>query len=167
MLVASKQFSGQTKAQFEIIAYWQDMCARLAALPRRADIDPGVLRSHLAAISVVEINALDHIRFRLAGSEVRSVFGQEMRGRWLHEFSGPAADMWSLGIAAVRKKAAPVGGIIAREHDQHAWLRLPLASDYGAALILCHDMVLPKAHDDGSDEKEHTIQSDRPNILAA
>lgn len=167
MLVASKQFSGQTKAQSEIIAYWQEICARLDALPRRSDIDPGVLRSHLAAISVVEINALDHIRFRLAGSEVRSIFGQEMRGRWLHEFNGPAADMWSLGIAAVRKKIAPVGGIIAREHDQHAWLRLPLASNQGSTLVLCHDMVMPKTHDDGSDQKEHTIQSDRANTLAA
>lgn len=167
MLIEPKHFAGQTKAQFEIIEYWHGLCRRANSLPKRMEVDPGVLRSHLSAISIVEIDSASHVRFRLAGSQVRSVFGQEMRGRSLHEFAGPVADMWLLGIDAVCKKMGPVGGIIEREADRHAWLRLPLAHDRGSALILCHDMIMGKTQEPWPEDKEHTIQSDRARILAA
>lgn len=133
----------------------------------RDDIDPGVLRSHLAAISIIEIEADGVARFRIAGSEVRSVFGQEMRGRRLDEFRNEAADMWSLGLTAVLERRAPVGGIIQRADDRHAWLRLPLASRRGDCLILCHDMIMMKPSKLGHTESQSSIKSHSTHVLAA
>ena len=166
MMYESNSFSGLTKAQTAIISHWRTK--RLYnRLPTRDDIDPGALVSHLAAISIVEIEADGGVRFRLAGSEVRAVFGAEMRGRRLGEFSGDAADMWALGLTAVLDRRAPVGGIIQRPHDRHAWLRLPLESSCGACLVLCHDMVIAK-HRIGDDEWTETgAVSYSTQVLAA
>lgn len=142
-MTESNGFSGLTKAQAEIIAYWRSKC-RNGGLPHRGDIDPGVLRSHLAAISIVEIEPDGGVRFRIAGSEVRAVFGQEMRGRRLDEFQTPAADMWALGLTAVLERHRPVGGIIERGNDSHTWLRLPLQPTAQGCLILCHDMIVAR-----------------------
>ena len=158
----SNRFSGLTKTQTVIISYWRSKCLG-AQLPKREDIDPGVLRSHLSAISIVEIEPAGDIRFRLAGSEVRAVFGQEMRGRSLQEFKGPVADMWALGLTAVQDKSAPVGGLIKRVNDCHAWLRLPLQAANGKGLVLCHDMLLSNLHVDG----DNSDLSNKVHVLAA
>ncbi len=166
MMYESNSFSGLTKTQTAIISYWH--ARRMHnQMPTRDDIDPGALRSHLAAISMIEIEADGGVRFRLAGSEVRAVFGREMRGRRLHEFPGAAADMWSLGLTAALDRRAPVGGIIQREHDRHAWLRLPLEVTGGACLVLCHDMVLAKVRNDGDDTAQSNSLSNRVHVLAA
>ncbi len=166
MIYESNSFSGRTKAQTAIISYWRSKCLG-GQLPNRENIDPGVLRSHLAAISIVEIEPTGSVRFRLAGSEVRAVFGQEMRGRRLQEFTGPVADMWSLGLTAVLDKGAPVGGIIARANDRHAWLRLPLQTANGKSLILCHDMLLSKLPEDGDGCRQSGNLSNKVRVLAA
>ena len=141
-MIESNGFSGLTPAQATIIRYWRSRCENGRA-PHRHDIDPGVLRSHLSAISIVEVEPDGGVRFRLAGSAVRGVFGQEMRGRRLDEFDGPAADMWSLGLTSVLERQRPVGGIIKRQDDYHAWLRLPLRPTATGYMVLCHDMLIP------------------------
>lgn len=143
MLFESNVFSGVTEAQSELVAHWKSKSAG-RALPRREDIDPGALRSHLAAISIIEMNATGDIRFRLAGSGLRSILGREMRGRSVHDLEPNVCDMWSLGLSSAIDRGQPVGGLICREKDEHAWLRLPLMSETGGALILCHDALLPK-----------------------
>ncbi|MCF6328538.1 MAG: PAS domain-containing protein [Henriciella sp.] len=166
MMYESNSFSGLTKAQTAIISYWRSK--RFGSqLPNRESIDPGVLRSHLAAISIVEIEPAGDVRFRLAGSEVRAVFGQEMRGRRLQEFTGPVADMWSLGLTAVLDKRAPVGGIITRANDRHAWLRLPLEPGNGKRLVLCHDMLLCKLPEDRDGCCQSGSLSNKSRALAA
>ena len=158
----SNGFSGLTRAQEAIIAYWRSRCVD-GQLPSRGDIDPGVLRSHLSAISIVEVEPDGAVRFRIAGSQVRAVFGQEMRGRCLDEFNSPAADMWSLGLTAVLERQQPVGGLIRRQHDYHAWLRLPLLPTARGRMILCHDMVISNA----CAEKEMNFSSLRSTPVAS
>ncbi|MBR9834087.1 MAG: PAS domain-containing protein [Alphaproteobacteria bacterium] len=162
----SNGFSGLTKAQSAIIKYWQSKC-RGRVMPTRQDIDPGVLRSHLSAISIVEIEADGGVRFRIAGSQVRAVFGREMRGRRLDEINDEAADMWSLGLTAVLDKRAPVGGVIQRPHDCHTWLRLPLETGGQSRLVLCHDMVIAKRLPGDDDDLKSCNKSNSIDVLAA
>ena len=162
----SNGFSGLIRAQGPIISYWRSHC-RGGQLPERSDIDPGVLRSHLAAISIVEIEPDGGVRFRIAGSEVRTVFGQEMRGRRLDEFDTPAADMWSLGLTAVLDRQQPVGGLIKRSHDSHAWLRLPLRPTVRGHVVLCHDMLVANARlDQAGAALSHTRSSPHGPLAA-
>ena len=162
----SNTFLGLTEAQSAIISHWHGKCQG-GRLPMRGDIDPGELRSHLAAISIVEIEPDGGIRFRIAGSEVRSIFGREMRGRRLHECHGPEVDMWALGLTAALDRRAPVGGVIERSVDCHTWLRLPLEVQSGTVLVLCHDMIMPKSRFGGKDKLQSSAQSNRVHVLAA
>lgn len=159
----STAFTGLTDAQASIVKYWQSRVVG-GQPPLRKDIDPGVLRAHLAAISIVEIEANGEVRFRISGSGLRSVLGQDMRGRCLSDISGAAADMWSLGLTSVLERGQPVGGIIDRAHDRHSWLRLPLTGANGSAMVLCHDVLIAKTPRNGhrSDNQSYSTQ-----ILAA
>lgn len=146
----SMGFQGLTDAQSEIIAYWNN-CTKGAGIPRRKDIDPGALRAHLAAISIVELEPSGDVRFRIAGSGLRDIFGKEMRGQRLSDLSSDVADMWSLGLAAAIERNVPTGGMIDRTRDKHTWLRLPLYQADGPMAILCHDVLFQK-----------TVRADEP-----
>lgn len=163
IMFESTGFTGLTDAQASIVKYWRSQAVG-AHVPNRNDIDPGILRAHLAAISIVEVEASGGVRFRIAGSGLRSVLGQDMRGRLLSEVTGEAADMWSLGLTSVLERGLPVGGIIDRANDRHSWLRLPLSGPTGAAMVLCHDVLIAKTPRDGNDFDD---QSYRTQILAA
>lgn len=136
------EFRGATAAQESIIAHWQ--AARAGRdLPRRSDINPGKLRAHLSSISMIELGEDGAARFRLIGSRILSLLGEDARGRELSALTQDKQAMWSLGLMAAAERARPVGGIIPRHNDRHAWLRLPLASgDPDTSLILCHDVIL-------------------------
>ena len=88
-----------------------------------------------------------------------------MRGRLLSELEHDKAEMWSLGLSVAIERAQPVGGVISRQTDRHAWLRLPLGGAGTSSLVLCHDVLL--AHDcvDGSDT--FGLFSTAPQGLAA
>ena len=147
----SHAFSGQTLAQREIIAHWKSI-RREGRLPLRAEINPGTLRAHLSSISMIEVDADGEARFRLIGSKLHSIFGGDMRGRNLSELASDKAAMWMLGLSSAINHGRPVGGIVNRAHDRHAWLRVPLDSGiYGKSLVLCHDMLLSQDEVDGHD----------------
>ncbi len=138
-------FRGLNSAQRDIIAHWQVVKGE-RDMPRKSDIDPGTLKSHLASISMIEVDYSGEARFRLVGTRLRQILGGEMRGRSLRELESDKAEMWSLGLIAAIERGRPTGGVINRKHDRHAWLRLPL--DPGPAiarLVLCHDVLL--SHD--------------------
>lgn len=136
------EFGGLTAAQESIIAHWQS--ARTGRdLPRRADIDPGKLRAHLSSISMIEVDEQGAARFRLIGSRILSLLGEDARSRDLSALQDDKKAMWSLGLQAAAERGRPVGGILPRGDARHAWLRLPLASgNPDVSLILCHDVIL-------------------------
>ncbi|WP_300379238.1 PAS domain-containing protein [Henriciella sp.] len=135
-------FRGLSRAQKEIIGHWEAVRGD-RSLPGKSDIDPGALRTHLASISIIELSAHGEARFRIAGSGLRRMLGGEMRGRFLNELESDLAAMWSLGLNGAIRRAEPVGGIVERSKDQHAWLRLPLEAENGARnLVMCHDVLL-------------------------
>ena len=142
MFDESTGFHGSTDAQSTLIRHWLS-CGSVGTLPMRSQLDPGVIRAQLSAISIIELTGDGTARFRLVGSKLRQMFGREMRGRCLEELDRQTYEMWSLGLSRVLEEVSPIGGQIRREHETHTWLRLPLKSENQGALILCHDELIP------------------------
>lgn len=166
MVSLSTGFQGVTSSQAELVQHWYS-CRLGQGLPQRDSLDPGAIRAHLACISIVEIEAAGDVRFRLAGSGLRTILGREMRGRLISELDQTLSEIWSLGLSSALEKMCPVGGVIERETDAHAWLRLPLFSPRVGALVMCHDTLVPKRRlRDGDDRESHKLNVP-PNILAA
>lgn len=90
-----------------------------------------------------------------------------MRGRLISELERTVSEMWALGLSSALDQMRPVGGLITRENDCHAWLRLPLHSPRGHALLLCHDALVPKLRRDKNRSGESHSQSYTRRILAA
>ncbi len=166
MFTESTSFQGLTDPQRKLVKHWQ-ACQSPGMLPHRDALDPGAMRACLSAISMVEVTPAGGIRFRLAGSGLRTLLGQEMRGRWLSDLRSDVADMWSLGLASVLEKQQPVGGMIEREDDCHAWLRLPLRATASGALILCHDERLSKSCLSLDKSERRKVLSRTKTMLAA
>ena len=136
-------FSGITEAQRLLIAHWYECRASDGTVPREA-IDPGTVRSTLACLSIVEIDAAGEGRFRIAGSRLRDIFGMDVRGRRLAEIAGTHGECYALGLSSALERGAPVGGVIESGARLHAWLRLPVADEHGdLTMVLCHDELLP------------------------
>lgn len=136
-------FSGVTEAQRLLIAHWHE-CQTAAGLVPRDAIDPGTVRSTLACLSIVEINEVGEGRFRIAGSRLRDIFGQDVRGRQVDEIAGAHGEGYALGLLAAIERGVPVGGVIETGARLHAWLRLPLADDCGhLTQVMCHDELVP------------------------
>ena len=149
-MAAQAGFRGLNAAQKDIVAHWHAVRGN-RRMPGKGDIDPGALRAHLASISIVEVDYHGEARFRIAGSGLRRILGGEMRGRRLSELEHDKAEMWSLGLSVAIDRAQPVGGVISRQNDRHAWLRLPLGGDGASNLVLCHDVLLAYESVDGPD----------------
>lgn len=144
MAYESTGFKGLTEAQSDLIAHWKGRGIGMLP-PAREQLDPGAIRAHLSSISIVEIGQYGRARFRLAGSALRAIFGREMRGRFLSDLDQEIFEMWSLGLSRVLDQRRPIGGLIERDADVHAWLRLPLQNGPTGAMVLCHDSLIPNA----------------------
>jgi hypothetical protein len=56
----------------------------------------------------------------------------DVRGRRVAEIAGAHGEGYALGLLAPPSSAAcPVGGVMETGGRLHAWLRLPVADDYG------------------------------------
>lgn len=136
-------FTGVTEAQCLLIAHWH-ACRASDGLVARDAIDPGIVRSTLACLSVVEVDAAGEGRFRIAGSRLRDIFGMDVRGRRVAEIAGAHGDCYALGLSSAVERGLPVGGLIETGNRLHAWLRLPVADDFGdLTMIICHDELIP------------------------
>ena len=166
MVSLSTEFAGFTPSQIDLLKHWES-CRHGLCLPRREDLDPGAIRAHLASIPIVEVEAQGQVRFRLAGSGLRDILGREMRGRCVDELGKTVSEMWSLGLSSALDQLRPVGGLIERDMDCHAWLRLPLHSSRSRALVLCHDTLVPKERmrQDRRGES-HSVQPHRHTLAA-
>ena len=136
-------FSGVTEAQRLLITYWYGCRASDGLVPRDA-IDPGIVRSTLACLSIVEVNEEGEGRFRIAGSRLRDIFGMDVRGRRVAEIAGAHGECYALGLTSAVERGLPVGGVIETGGRLHAWLRLPVADDLGdLTMVICHDELIP------------------------
>src|SRR5215471_5047567 len=84
-----------TQEERVLFDYWL-RSASTKRVPARSDIDPLELPRLLPHLGLIDVgNGLDQASFRLAGTRLRDVYGQEITGKRLDEvFSGERAAYW-------------------------------------------------------------------------
>jgi hypothetical protein len=122
-----------------VLEFWRAKRAELGRLPRRADIDPNALRSHLGRLFLIDVlpGAAD-FRFRLIGSKLAHRYGRDSTGKLLTEcFPGESRPVgeWLRGCyrtVALRKipvlTRAPLVQT-GREFTQAVAIHMPLSED--------------------------------------
>ena len=136
--------------QREVYDYW----LRLKGgddMPARSDFRPAAIVRRLPMVSLIDVtDCARRFRFRLAGTGLRQVFGEELTGRYLSDIAfDEQADFWRGVYDGVADDAAPAQGYTKlawrdRPTVLQAWLRLPLAgSDGTVSTILGYDRFLP------------------------
>ena len=138
------------QGQRELFDYWL-RSAGARRMPARSDLDPLKVPRLLPSIGLIDVrDGLDDASFRLAGTQLRDIYGQEINGKRAGEvFSGEQADYWRRIHARVVENGFPFHGVVRgpakdREHVVLFWLRLPLSEDGGRVdRILCFDVAGP------------------------
>ena len=155
-MLSGRAFRAQLVAQGqrELFDYWL-RSAGSRRMPARSDLDPLSVPKLLPYIGLIDVAAgVGHASFRLAGTRLHDIYGEEITGKRVDEvFSGAAADYWRRIHGRVVEKALPLHGVVrgpaaGRDHIVLFWLRLPLSEDGGRVdRILCHDLAGPTASD--------------------
>jgi hypothetical protein len=142
------------REQRDLYDYWR-RCARFSAAPSYNDIDPVSIPFHLLpGISIIEAGeGLMAMRYRLAGTRVRDIYGVEVTGRAVFDLDfATKNDYWRAAYRQVILDRIPMQGAVRgpvarRDHLVLLWLRLPLAGKCGdIKRVLGYDAALPASH---------------------
>ena len=142
--------------QRQLYDYWR-ACAGDRALPARHDILPEDIAQLLPNVSLMEVDGeIESLKIRLAGTEIRDIYGFEPTGRYLFQCDlGTADHYWRMAYQRLLHTGLPGHGIVKgpminRDHLILNWLRLPLSGDGRRIdMILCYDSavsLMPKNH---------------------
>jgi hypothetical protein len=151
-MLSGRAFRAQlvTQGQRELFDYWRQS-AGSRPMPSRADLDPLSVPKLLPCIGIIDVaSGLDEAKFRLAGTRLHDIYGEEITGKRIDRiFAGASADYWRRVHTRVVDHGAPLHGVVrgpveGREHIVLFWLRLPLSQDGGRVdRILCYDTAGP------------------------
>jgi hypothetical protein len=150
-MLSGRAFRAQlvTQGQRDLYDYWCQT-ARSRPMPARSDINPFSVPKLLPCIGLIDLtDGLGEARFKLAGTRLRDVYGEEITGKRIDRvFAGACAEYWHQVHAQVAE-GSPHHGVVRgpvqdREHIVLFWLRLPLSQD-GTHVdrILCYDTAAP------------------------
>ena len=90
----------------ELYDYWQRLRGARPA-PDRTEIEPSDLRRILGDTFILEVDACNESRFRLAGTRVCALYGRELKGKdFLSFWRGKDRDAVATLLAAVSQDAA-------------------------------------------------------------
>ena len=101
-----------------VYEYWDHLRGERAA-PERGEVEPGKIRDALADTFVLEMDA-GHAVFRLAGTRVSALFGQELKGTSLDDLWKDPPDKDDLGRlldAVMNETAGAVAGLVAETQE--------------------------------------------------
>ena len=140
------------QGQRELFDYWL-RSAGARRMPARSDLDPFKVPRLLPSIGLIDIrDGLEQAAFRLAGTRLHDIYGQEITGKRAREvFAGQQAEYWRRVHDRVADRGLPLHGVVqgpaeGRDHVVLFWLRLPLSEDGGEVdRILCYDVAGPAA----------------------
>src|SRR5262245_34881935 len=97
IMLSGRAFRAQLvlKGQRELFDYWRFSAGR-RQMPARSDLDPLKIPRLLPDIGLIEVKgAIDDARFRLAGTRLHQVYGQEITGKPACDvFAGEQAGYW-------------------------------------------------------------------------
>ncbi len=138
------------REQRELFDYWR-RCAVGDGLPTRASINPAAIPTLLPGVSILEAGPQpEKLIYRLAGTRIRDIFGQEVTGRSVFDLEfGEKRQYWLTVYRKVIEDRVPMQGAVKgpvaeRDHIVLFWMRLPLSDDNNRVnRILCHDVSLP------------------------
>ncbi|MBI4724573.1 MAG: PAS domain-containing protein [Rhodomicrobium sp.] len=138
------------REQRDLYDYWRT-CAQARPLPSRYDIDPVDIPHLLPGLSLLDVGQdLDALRYRLAGTRVREIYGTEITGRAVFDTGlQHKRDYWRSVYRKVIEEGIPMQGVVrgsaaGREHLFLIWLRLPLSGLSGRVeRVLGYDAALP------------------------
>jgi hypothetical protein len=152
--------------QREIYDYWRS-AAGTRPMPGRADLDPALVGHLLPGISLLDVGPRhDALRYRLAGSRLREIYGIEVTGLSVFDLNlGPRTSYWRAAFRRVVDEGTPMQGAVkgpvrGRDHIVLFWLRLPLSDD-GVRVdkILCYDVGIPVIVGQSPEEAERMPKS--------
>ena len=127
-----------TECQNGLLSYWKSICSD-GVLPSRRTLNPAQLGMALAHTSLVE-KVNETFRFRLTGSRIQAVFGQEAQDRLIDGIDANTAEAGSASMELALETGRPVSGSRKVGARWHFWLRVPLLDDSGErTLVLCLD----------------------------
>ncbi|MGH6867077.1 MAG: PAS domain-containing protein [Methyloceanibacter sp.] len=151
-MLSGRAFRAQLvmQGQRELFDYWLRSAGE-RSMPARSDLDPLKVPRLLPNLGLIDLrNGLEQGLFRLAGTRLHEVYGQEITGKRIDEvFAGNCAGYWSRVHSRVVERGSPAHGVVrgpakGRDHVILFWLRLPLSEDGGRVdRILCHDVAGP------------------------
>lgn len=147
-MLSGRAFRAQlvTQGQRELFDYWQRMAGH-RRMPARSDLDPSSVPKLLPCIGLIDVvGGLSQASFRLAGTRLRDIYGEEITGKRIDRvFAGACADYWRRVHERVVEQGLPLSGVIrgpaeGRDHILLFWMRLPLSQDgHRVDRILCYD----------------------------
>ncbi|MGB2932256.1 MAG: PAS domain-containing protein [Methyloceanibacter sp.] len=151
-MLSGRDFRAQlvTQGQRELYDYWLQ-AAGSRCMPARSDIDPFKVPRLLPSVGLIDVaDGLDEARFRLAGTRLHEIYGEEITGKRVDRvFAGACSDYWQEVHGWVVNRHAPLHGVVrgpaeGRDHIVLFWLRLPLSQDgQYVDRILCYDTTAP------------------------
>jgi hypothetical protein len=161
-MLSGRAFRAQLviQGQRELFDYWLE-AAGARRMPARSDLDPLKVPRLLPSIGLIDVrNGLEAACFRLAGTRLHEIYGQEITGKRATEvFSGESEDYWRRIHDRVVETGEPLNGVVrgpakGRDHIVLFWLRLPLSEDGGQVdRILCYDLAEPAERGQAAPER--------------
>jgi hypothetical protein len=137
------------REQRELFDYWRS-CAKGRQMPARADINPAAIPALLPGISILDAPSPSLLIYRLAGTRLRDIFGQEVTGKSVFDLElGEKQSYWRAVYRKVVDERMPMQGavkgpVVDRDHVVLFWMRLPLGDEAaGVNKVFCHDVTLP------------------------
>ncbi len=138
------------REQRDLYGYWRT-CAQSKAIPSRYDIDPVDIPHLLPGLSLLDAGVeLDALKYRLAGTRVREIYGTEITGRAVFDIGlQHKREYWASAYRKVIGEQTPMQGAVrgpvsGREHLILIWMRLPLSGLSGSVeRVLGYDAALP------------------------
>ncbi len=151
-MLSGRDFRAQlvTQGQRELYDYWLQ-AAGSRCMPARSDIDPFKVPKLLPSVGLIDVaDGLNEARFRLAGTHLHDIYGEEITGKRIDRvFAGACSRYWQEVHDWVVNRQAPLHGVVrgpveGRDHIVLFWLRLPLSQDGDHVdRILCYDTSAP------------------------
>src|SRR3974390_1476935 len=137
------------REQRDLHRYWRS-CADGTPIPSRYGIDPIQIPHLLPSLSLLNTGEdLGDLRYRLAGTRVREIYGEDITGRTVFQELLHKQDYWRSVYRKVVEDAVPMQGLVrgparGRDHLLLIWMRLPLSGLSGAVeRVLGYDAALP------------------------
>jgi hypothetical protein len=138
------------REQRELYDYWR-ACAQSRPIALRYDIDPVAIPTLLPGLSLLDVGEdVDSLRYRLAGTRVREIYGAEITGRAVFDIGFQhKREYWRSVYRRVIDSQTPMQGAVrgpsaGRDHLVLFWLRLPLGGLSGAVeRVLGYDAAIP------------------------